>query len=364
MASSSIIAQPRGLFGDEHHRTQSSSFDPFDSNPTNADNSLYTTANTSSSSAPMGPMFSQSSRPDSPQSSTTFDNHPSSSFHNASLQTNNDYYNPEPGPTFHSPIDERRQHQLFPNPYQTSTAFSARNRQQQQQPSQHQNVLVNGGGGILSHQSSAHTLASVYSSGDGLSPGGGPSASAFTSSDLYNGPLHIGSDMSMSGYSSNDGLSPYDSYEFVDRGQLRPSFSAPGNQSSLTSNSALRDGPGLLSSLNTTNNMHNNASNGINGGAGGLPSAIGMPGMGATISTPSTAVGPTLRDTLRDAREGPRDRDRDRERDRDLSVDTRRDGTGTAGPQGVGSGGGGGNGAGEEISTIFVVGFPDDMQVR
>ena len=72
-----------------------------------------------------------------------------------------------------------------------------------------------------------------------------------------------------------------------------------------------------------------------------------VPVNGATSSYNGGTSGPTLRDTLRDAREP-----------RDPSADTRgfgRDNNGT--------GASANSGQQEEISTIFVVGFPDDMQV-
>lgn len=236
------------------------------------------------------------------------------------------------------------------NPFQTSTAFSsaARHRQQQQAPPS----TTASSTGALSHQSS---LSALY----------GPDVPPFrsgVSSDLYaqqgpldhqQGLLHQSSRLPLpNGFaeSSGGGYDPYE-YEPTPRGiRHQPSF---GNGSSRTGAST----SGLT-----------NGSSGVNGGTellgGPLPlqqaptaAPLYVSNGGPTVassyaaSASTTTTGPTLRETLRDAREP-----------RDSSVDAR----GLGGRDGGGGGAAGANGPGgqqEEISTIFVVGFPDDMQV-
>lgn len=235
------------------------------------------------------------------------------------------------------------------NPFQTSTAFSSasRNRQQQQQQ---QAPSTSSSSGALSHQSS---LSALY----------GPDVPPFrsgVSSDLFalppqqgpldhqQGLLHQSSRLPLPNGFADSGAGGYDPYEFepTPRGiRHQPSFG----------NGASRGGVVVNGSSSAASVIVNNGNG--SGELGPLQQAptaaplyVSNGGTSTTASSyATTTTGPTLRETLRDAREP-----------RDSSVDARGLGRDRDG------GGAGANGPGgqqEEISTIFVVGFPDDMQV-
>lgn len=314
--ASQILTHHHPAFADE----QAHSFEPFDA--PNDDN-LYTS-----------PPANRETYPRNSGSPTFDDQHAiSSAFQRhhrlISAPLDGPLY-PQPPPdslVFHPPVD------FSSNPFQSSTSFSSASRGHQHPPN-----------GSLSHQPS---LSALY----GSDP---PFQSAMTS-DLFTHPsqqqqqqaqmqqldhqqaLHSSRVPLPAGFAEVTGPS-FDPYEF------EPTPRGLRHQGSFSGAAPTR-GRTML-----------NGSNALGGGLEGPPSMSQASGAAPLYvsngaSGPSYAAtnsGPTLRETLRDAREP-----------RDSSVDGRNG----LGRDGTGSGANGAGGGQEEISTIFVVGFPDDMQV-
>jgi len=241
---------------------------------------------------------------------------------------NNPLYQPSDSLAFRAPLD------FSSNPFQTSTAFSSATRSRRQ--------AGTGSSGALSHQSS---LSALYGPDVGFPPP--PAPDLFVQSHQPQAPQQA-PDYSHSGHQSSqlpmaNGFSenmPPESYDFepASRGiRHQSSFGGQSNRGTSMLNGV--GGPGGADSAPVpAANAALHLSSTASGNA--------IPVNGATSSYTGGTSGPTLRDTLRDAREP-----------RDSSADARgfgRDNNGGASANG---------GQQEEISTIFVVGFPDDMQV-
>lgn len=316
--ASSILSHHRPFFNDDVPHT-AHTFEPFDAHP---DDSLYTspplardTAATYQRNSDSPPFDDSSASTFQPQNHII--NHPG---------VNNPLYQQPDSLAFRAPLD------FSSNPFQTSTAFSsaARNRQQP----------GTGSSGALSHQSS---LSALYGPDVGFPP---PPAS-----DLFPQPhqpqqpqqtldyphnVHQSSQLVVTnGFS--EGL-PFEHYDLEppSRGiRHQSSFGGQSNRGASMLNGAGGSGGGESAPLPAANA-------GLHSGSGGA-----APVNGAT-SYAGVTSGPTLRDTLRDAREP-----------RDPSADARGFGRDGNAPSASTN-----SGQQEEISTIFVVGFPDDMQVR
>lgn len=323
---SSLLAHHRPFLADDAP-LRAHSFEPFDQ----PDDSLYT--------SPPVPRdtYAHEQPPDDPSAYAPHNN----TLIQSSLDTSGGLYSQPDSLAFRGTLEFTSNN----NPFQTSTAFSSasRNRQQQQQ------APSTGSSGALSHQSS---LSALY----------GPDVPPFrsgVSSDLFalppqqgpldhqQGLLHQSSRLPLPNGFADGGAGGYDPYEFepTPRGiRHQPSFG----------NGASRGGVANGSSSTVNVNVNGNGSGELVGGGPlqqaptAAPLYVSNGGTSTTASSyATTTTGPTLRETLRDAREP-----------RDSSVDAR-----GLGRDGGGAGANGPGGQQEEISTIFVVGFPDDMQV-
>jgi hypothetical protein len=318
--ASSILSHHRPFFADDAPHP-AHSFEPFEAHP---DDNLYT-------SPPLvrdtNTIYQRNS--DSP----TFDDPSASGFHPHNHMMNhqsmhNPLYQQPDSLAFRGPLD------FSNNPFQTSTAFSsaARNRQQ----------AGAGSSGALSHQSS---LSALYPPDVGFPPQAAadtfppPHQPQQPQQTLdYSQNVHPSSQYSMTnGFSENLPFEPYD-FEPTSRGvRHQSSFGGQSNRGTGMLNGVGGPGGGDAPALPAANAALQMS----NAGSGNA-----VPVNGATSSYNGASSGPTLRDTLRDAREP-----------RDPSADSRgfgRDNNGT--------GASANGGQQEEISTIFVVGFPDDMQ--